>query len=276
MNFRVLNLRMFRSGGNGDLYVGRRSDTSESVVVKFLREAHLHHYRKAFAREVRLLTRRVPGIVPVLGWNTAADRPFYVMPYLKGGSLSQYVGKLTDAQLQAVAPDLARTLASLHAANDIHGDFKPDNILVTEQGQLQVADPLGSGTLFTILFSENRGGTPGYMAPEIAAGGSISHAGDVYSYGATLYHLFTGRIPQEGQRLDPTSEGFRNAPNIRDIVAACCHLDPNARPTMQDVLRVLAGTRWVEIQAERTKLQGIMASACVIGLFVFLARALRR
>jgi serine/threonine protein kinase len=99
MNFRVLNLRTFRSGGNGDLYVGRRSDTSESVVVKFLREAHLPHYRKAFAREVQLLTRKLPGIVPVLGWNTAADRPFYVMPYLKGGSLSKYAGNLTDTLL---------------------------------------------------------------------------------------------------------------------------------------------------------------------------------
>jgi serine/threonine protein kinase len=276
MNFRVLNLRTFRSGGNGDLYVGRRSDTSESVVVKFLREAHLPHYRKAFAREVRLLTRRLPGIVPVLGWNTAADRPFYVMPYLKGGSLSKYAGNLTETQLQAVATDLARTLANLHAANDIHGDFKPDNILVTEQGQLQVADPLGNGTLFTILFAENRGGTPGYMAPEIATGGSISHTGDVYSYGATLYHLLTGRTPGEGQRLDPMSEGFRNAPNICDIVAVCCHIDPNARPSMQDVLRILSGTPWAQIQAERRQWQGIVTFGCVIGFFVFLGSALKR
>lgn len=176
---------------------------------------------------------------------------------------------------QAVATEMARTLANLHAANDVHGDFRPDNILVTEQGQLQVADPLGNGTLFTILFSENRGGTPGYMAPEIAEGGSISRAADVYSYGATLYQLLTGRIPQHGQRLDPLSEGFRNAPNIRGIIAPCCRLDPDARPTMQDVLRMLGGTPWVEIQAERTRWQGIVGSACAIGLFVFLRSVLK-
>jgi len=117
---------------------------------------------------------------------------------MKGGSLSQYAGRLTGIQLRAVAADLARMLANLHAANDVHGDFKPDNILLTEQGQLQVGDPLGNGTLVTILFSENRGGTPGYMAPEIAAGTSISRPGDVYSYGATLYHLLTGHVPQQG------------------------------------------------------------------------------
>jgi eukaryotic-like serine/threonine-protein kinase len=275
MNFQVLDLQMFRSGGNGDLYIGRRSDTGESVVVKFLREAHLPRSRKAFAREVRILARKLHGIVPLLGCNTAADRPFYVMPYLKGGSLSQYAGRLTDTQLQAVAMDLARTLANLHAANGVHGDFKPDNILVTEEGQLQVADPLGNGTLFTILFSENRGGTPGYMAPEIAAGGSISRAGDVHSYGATLYHLLTGRTPQDGQRLDRTPEGFRNPPNIREIIAACCYLDPNARPTMQDVVRILGGTRWVEIQAERRQWQGIVDFACLVGLLVLLGKALK-
>lgn len=93
--------------------------------------------------------------------------PFYVMPYLEGGSLSQHAGRLGVAQLQEVAENLAGTLATLHIAFDLHGDFKPDNVLLTKQGLLQVADPLGNGTLFTILFAENRGGTPGYMAPEI-------------------------------------------------------------------------------------------------------------
>lgn len=83
MNFQVLNLRIFRSGGNGDLYIGQRSDTSESVVVKFLREAHLPDSRKAFLREVRILARKLCGLVPLLGWDTTADQPFYVMPYMR-------------------------------------------------------------------------------------------------------------------------------------------------------------------------------------------------
>ena len=62
MNFEVLNLQMFRSGGNGDLYLGQRSDTGEWVVVKFLREYHLAHCRKAFAREVRVLLRKSRGL----------------------------------------------------------------------------------------------------------------------------------------------------------------------------------------------------------------------
>jgi serine/threonine protein kinase len=274
MNFQVLNLRIFRSGGNGDLYIGQRSDTCESVVVKFLREAHLPHSRKAFAREVRILARKLYGLVPLLRSDTATDQPFYVMPYMKGGSLSQHAGRLTNIQLEAVATDLAQTLANLHGANDLHGDFKPDNILLTEQGRLHVADPLGNGTLVTILFSENRGGTPGYMAPEIAAGGSISRAGDVYSYGATLYHLLTGRRPQDGQRPDPRSERFRNASNMCELIAVCCHPDPDARPTMQEVLRMLGGTVWADIQADRKRRKDLLSAVGFVGGLILLGKAL--
>jgi serine/threonine protein kinase len=93
----------------------------------------------------------------------------------------------------------------------MYDDVKPDNVLLTKHDPLQVADRLGNGTLVTILFAENRGGTPGYMAPEIIAGGTIARASDVYSYGATIYHLLTGKVPQHVQRLDPASEGYEYA-----------------------------------------------------------------
>lgn len=274
MNFKVLNLQIFRSGGNGDLYIGQRSDTGESVIVKFLREAHLPDSRKAFTREVRILARKLYGLVSLLGSDTEAHQPFYVMPHMKGGSLSQYAGRLNASRLQSVAAELAQTLANLHAANDLHGDFKPDNILLTEEGQLQVADPLGSASLVTILFSENRGGTPGYMAPEIASGGSISRPGDVYSYGATLYHLLTGQIPQHGQRLNPNPQRFRNAPVICELIALCCQPDPDARPTMQEALRMLAGTPWAQIQAEQKRRKDLLTAAGVIGGLILLGKAL--
>jgi serine/threonine protein kinase len=221
------------------------------------------------------LARGVPGLVPILAWDMTAQPPFYVMPYLAGGALTPYAGRFTDNQLQNVAAQLARTLANLHAAYEVDGDFKPDNVLLTQCGQVQVGDPLGNGTFFTMLFAKNRGGTPGYWAPEIRGGGSISRAGDSYSYGATLYHLLTGRRPLDGQRLDPSSEGYSNAPKIREVIAACCQLDPNARPTMQEVLRVLNGEQWADIQLERKQLQQLVAAACVFGGLLLVGRALR-
>jgi serine/threonine protein kinase len=270
MSYQLVNLQPLNSGGNGDLYIGQRSDNGERVVLKYLREFHLTHARKAFEREIRMLARGLPGLVPLLFCDTNAKRPFYVMPYLTGGSLAAYAGKLTDDQLYLIAEELARTLANLHASFEAHGDVKPDNLLVTQDGRLQVADPLGNGTVFTIVFSANHGGTPGYWAPEISTGGSISRAGDMYSYGATMYHLQTGRRPQDRQQIDPTSVGCWNAPKLREIIRACCQIDPGTRPTMQEVLRVLGGERWANIQAARKQQQDLVKAACAIACIVLL------
>jgi eukaryotic-like serine/threonine-protein kinase len=275
MNFQILNQRMFRSGGNGHLYTGQRSDSGETVVVKFLREFHLPHSRKAFAREIRFLGRRLNGIVPLLAWDTAAARPFYVMPYFKGGSLSKYVGRLTGPQLRSAATELARILANVHAVNDVHGDFKPDNILLTGQGHLQVADPLGNGSFVTILFSQNRGGTPGYMAPEISTGSSVSASADVYSYGATLYHLFTGRMPRHGQRLDQELAASPTDRDICEVISVCCDPDPKARPTMQDVLRMLNHTPWTDILNERKQRDNFAMAVAVLALVFLFGASLR-
>lgn len=274
MNYQIVGLRPLGSGGNGDVYIGQRSDNGANVVVKFLREAHLPHAKKAFAREVRILQRKLHGVIPLLFANLAAERPYYGMPYLAGGTLAQYVGMLADNQLQTIAVELAHTLSKLHEVYEAHGDVKPDNILVTQDGKLQVADPLGNGTIFTMLFSENRGGTPGYWAPEIRRGGSISRAGDVFSYGATMYHLLTGRRPVDGQRLDPSSEGYVNAPTIREVIAACCQFDPQRRPSMQEVLRMLRGEHWSDIEVVRDQRQQLVGVCIVAGLLLLGVSAL--
>jgi serine/threonine protein kinase len=271
MTVQIVNLQPLNAGGNGDLFMGQRSDTRERVVVKFLREYHIAYARKAFAREVRILARGLSGFIPLLFADTNAERPYYVMPYQKGGALTRFAGKLTDSQLHNVATEMGVALAALHRAFAMHGDVKPDNILVTQDGRLQIADPLGNGIGCTISFSDRHGGTPGYWAPEVRTGGSISYAGDVYSYGATLYHLHTGRKPQDGQGLHPFSE---SSPKIWEIIAACCQTDPNARPTIHEVLHMLRGEHWADIQAARARRQELMTAACLIGIFVFLGTAL--
>jgi serine/threonine protein kinase len=266
MSAQVLNLRPLNSGGNADLYIGQRSDNGEQVVVKYLRDHNLPHARKAFFREVRILAQGRRGLVPLLSQDMNAERPYYVMPYLKGGSLTPHAGRLVANQLHAIATEVGLSVADLHAHGVAHGDVKPDNVLIADDGHLRVADPLGNGVGCTVLFSQHHGGTPGYWAPEVRAGGAISFPGDVYSYGATLYELLTGRRPQDGQRLDPTSESYLDAPMIMGIITACCQSSPSARPSMQEVLRMLRGERWATIQAARMQRQGLLATVCVIGL----------
>lgn len=270
-HFHVLNARLLNCGGNGDVFLGQRSDNGEYVVDKYLREYGSLHARSAFRREVRVLRRNYRGLVRLLAVDTEGVRPHYVMPYLPGGCLTAHAGKLSESQLLAVAMDLALTLADVHAKGDAHGDLKPDNILISHDGRLHVADPLGNGLNCTIVFAQNHGGTPGYWPPEISAGGAISSAGDVYSYGATLYHLSTGQKPSDGEQFDVNTD---ISPKIRQTILACCHPVATERPNIQGVLRILKGEDWTHIQVARQQVQGFVAATCVIGGFFFLLHAL--
>ncbi len=112
------------SGGRADLFVYQQTDTGEYVVAKYLRNCHNPHARRDFEREVNILASRPKGFVPLLGRNTDAKHPHYFMPYY-GGSLTQYAGRLSDAQLYTVAPELAVTLAAFHDTWCAHGDSSP-------------------------------------------------------------------------------------------------------------------------------------------------------
>ena len=264
MTYQIFLLRILSSGGNGDIWLAQRSDTQAHVVVKFLREFHLEYARKAFAREVRILSQNLPGMIAIIFADLKAEKPYYVMPYLPGGSTTKHAGRLTRQQVMAVAHESARSLAALHARHIAHGDFKPDNLLITDEGNLRLADPLGNGLGCTVLFSQNHGGTPGYWAPEIKRGAPISQAGDVYSYGVTLHHLITGILPQDGRSFDLSHHFFQKDPHLAELISACCHPAPAERPSMREVLRMLEGVSWAAIQDER-KEKGIFA-ACAIAL----------
>src|ERR1700687_203990 len=257
----VMNLRYLDRGGYGDLYVGNLSSNGMAVVVKFLREYKDPSARQTFAREVQILSRRLRGLVPLLSWNTSAERPYYLMPFLAGGQLSKYAGQLTEQQLHHVALELAHTLANFHGAVGPHGDFKPANILVSEDGKLNVADPSGNGLGCSIFFSQGVRGTPAYWAPEAATKG-ISRAGDVYSYGATL--------------SEPVAEGYADPPKILELISCCCEADANSRPTMQQVVRILEGASWADILEERKRGEGLLKLLGLIGGAALLIRAFGR
>lgn len=276
MSWQAVNLRPLSSGGNGDVFVGVRSDTGDTVVVKWLRDFTLPHARRAFAREVRILERRLQGLIPILAADLKGERPYYIMPYLGGGSLTRYAGRLMEQQLQAIALEVGRALANMHSVFVAHGDIKPDNVLLSHDGHLNVADPLGNGIGCTVLFSQNRGGTPGYWAPEVRLGAEISRPADVYSYGAMLYHLLTGRKPQDGQRLDPTAEGFSNTPKINEIIQACCAPEPSGRPTMSEVLRLLRGERWTDLWTQKQQARQLVGGLCLIAVLFVAAKSLSK
>jgi len=247
----VLECR-FQSGGYGDLYLARLGDNGERVVVKYLREANNPDARRAFAREVRILRTGIAGLVPILHADLQAPSPYYVMSFLPGGPLTPWAGRLSAPQLEIVAVQLAYTLQQLHSAAISHGDIKPDNVLLDPGGNCRVADPLGNGWGCTVLFASNRGGTPGYWAPEVKRGDRISPPADAYSLGASLFHLATGQRPLDGQRLDLLIDEQGVSTRIREVIRACCIPTATGRPCMGEVLRMLQGETWASIKKRRS------------------------
>jgi serine/threonine protein kinase len=120
----------------------------------------------------------------------------------------------------------------------------------------------------------NRGGTPGYWALEIKNDQPISQAGDVYSYGVTLHHLATGIKPKDGQALDVSLPVLKTQPQIAEIIAACCRPISAERPSMQEVLRMLGGTRWAYVQQSRQQRRAL-ALCAVVFLAVVIVTAAR-
>jgi|SRR5579862_1550919 len=265
-------IRLLNSGGRGDVYLGRDRQTNLLVAIKYPRDSDKMQQKQAFFREIDMLKKQVPGMVRLLDFNKLANPPFYVMEYLPGGTLTKFAGRLSQAELLPLASGLATVLADFHTKCGAHGDYKPDNILAAHDGNLKLGDPAGNGFGFSVLFTPARGGTPGYWAPEIKNNGAVSKQADVFSFGATLYHLATGYRPTDRQNFDLLANGVRCPRRLRDLILLCTQSDPEERPTMQQVIRLLSGESWEtiratqELQLERQR--NAVGLALAIGLLV--------
>ncbi|MBI1875160.1 MAG: redoxin domain-containing protein [Acidobacteria bacterium] len=137
-----------------------------------------------------------------------------VMEYLLGQPLSRLIagGPMPAIDALTLARQIASGLAAAHAARVVHGDLKPANIFVTDEGVAKILDfglarrlpAVSSGDGTTSLDPNawvNVGGTPAYMSPERAEGAPASLAGDIFAFGLTLYELLTGRQAFEGSNL---------------------------------------------------------------------------
>ena len=205
---RYVNPERIASGGMGEIFVAEDEVLGRKVAIKILsdRFARDEAVRRRFTREA-LAAARLSGhshIVTIFDVGESEGRPFIVMEYLSGGTLSD------RARRSRVDPDdairwlkqAADALDEAHRRGIVHRDVKPANLLLDERGDLHVGDfgiarvvdetTTGMTIAGTVL------GTAGYLAPEQARGEPATPASDIYSLGVVAYELLTGGRPFEG------------------------------------------------------------------------------
>jgi serine/threonine protein kinase len=246
-------------GGMASVYLGRDTELDRPVAVKLLAEnaAGDDGLRERFVREARIAARLShPNVVSVYDAGEDDGRPYIVMECVQGETLSELLawrGRLPPEEARDLALQAARGLAHAHAAGLVHRDIKPQNLLLRQDGTLKIADfgiaRAAEGTALTQAGTVL--GTAAYLAPEQALGEEVGPAADIYSLGAVLYELLTGRLPYEFDSLADLAEKQRQhaikpvrelAPDVprdlEDVVMRCLARNPAYRPA--DLERELA------------------------------------
>ncbi|MBU0616398.1 MAG: protein kinase [Planctomycetes bacterium] len=195
-------------GGQGVVYQAIQKATKRKVAIKILIQGPYASAsaQKRFEREIELVAQlRHPNIISIFhSGTTSGGHPFYVMDYVRGLPLQEYVRSKNLALEETLELFLTVCEAVQHAHQRgvIHRDLKPTNIVVDENGTPRILDfglakPLSAPAPSLISISQEIIGTLPYMSPEQASGNSdaIDTRTDVYSLGVILYELLTGRRP---------------------------------------------------------------------------------
>lgn len=159
-----------------------------------------------FQREARAVARlKDPGLVAVYDQGLDARHPFLVMELIEGGTLRELLGERGPMPPYAVAAVLRPVLGGLaaaHRAGLVHRDVKPENVLISDDGEVKIADfglvravaAAGITSASVIL------GTAAYLSPERVRDGAATPRSDVYAAGILAYELLTGRTPSPATR----------------------------------------------------------------------------
>ena len=163
--------------------------------------------RERMLREAQTMAKlgEHPNIMTIYEFGEEEGHPFMVLPVMAGGSVEDLVrrsegGKVDIGTVLRLATDISKGLDFAHANGVIHRDLKPGNVWLTAEGAAAIGD-FGIAYLPTRTRVTESGlvmGTVAYMAPEQALGGEVSDSSDLYSLGAMLYELVTGRPPFTG------------------------------------------------------------------------------
>jgi len=268
-------LRELGRGGMAIVYHARERQLDRDVAIKVLPMSLTFDAElvERFQREARTAARlEHPHIIPIYRVGRTGNVIFFVMKFLRGGSLGSVIaarGRVPPAEIVPLLADVAAAMDYAHQNGIVHRDIKPDNIMFDELGHCVVTDfgiaKAATGTRLTGTGMSI--GTPHYMSPEQVRAQAIDGRSDIYSLGVVAYQALTGTVPFDGE--DAFAIGFKHvteeppAPPLPTaehealyaVVRRMMAKDPAARyQSGAELLQALG-------MAERRRASGLVASA---------------
>jgi len=250
------------AGGMGEVYRARDTKLGREVAVKVLSSAfstdrdRLHRFEQEASAAGAL---NHPNILVIHHVDTHEGAPYIVSELLEGETLSQRMTGAPLAQRRVIdyALQIARGLAAAHEKGIVHRDLKPDNLLITVDGRVKILDfglakligrsdtELSQTNIPTRRVDTDPGkvmGTAGYMSPEQVKGRPVDHRSDIFSFGAILYEMLSGRRAFYGEsaaetmsailKEDPPDLSRTNnsvSPLLERLVNRCLEKNPEER-----------------------------------------------
>lgn len=256
-------LELIGSGGMSDVYKAKCHKLNRYVAVKVLKaefssdEGFVSKF-KMEAQAAACLSH--PNIVSIYDVVDEGDLHYIVMELIEGITLKSYIAqkrRLDVKEAVSISIQVAQGIAAAHSRNIVHRDIKPQNIIISKDGKVKVADfgIARAATSQTITVSAV--GSVHYISPEQARGGYSDARSDIYSFGITMYEMVTGRVPFEGDNTVTVALAHLEEPitrpsvynpqipvSLENIILKCTEKKPehryrSAEEVIADLRRVL-------------------------------------
>ncbi|HSR21021.1 MAG TPA: serine/threonine-protein kinase, partial [Anaerolineales bacterium] len=236
-------------GGMATVYRAYDPSFEREVAIKVLPRELMHdpQFRDRFRREIKTIASlEHPAIVPVYDVGEEDGVPYFVMRFMPGGSLSQWIekGKFSLEDAARIIERLSSALAYAHKNGLVHRDLKPDNILFDSNGDPFISD-FGVAKITdsaTNMTGSGIIGTPAYMSPEQAQGEQVDNRSDIYGLGVIIFQMLSGHQPYEATTpmgvavkhiTDPVPEILKVNPSLPGqtdtIIKTAMAKDPSLR-----------------------------------------------